>query len=133
LRKIKVGTYYLNGAATELWFRDGEGADFDSAPSKHGSLPRITTSADTDLWNIISHILHEANEFVLVDMGLRYYDRQNYPIDAGGYLFVLDHHKFSLMNQYSAYFLSQCLNDVKKALHLWKHPPKKKSRKRKRP
>jgi hypothetical protein len=130
MKRRFVGHYYLNGSAISLWLREGDGAEFESAPGKRGDCAKIEIGWSDQFWDILNRLLHEANEFVLTDMCSRYYDRLGYPADTGGYLFVMDHHKFTLMNQFTGYFLSQCLDDLKKAWRNWDKKPKSKKKRK---
>ena len=81
-KRIKIGLYNLGMRKVALYGRSGTGAEFYAGPSN--GTAEIVVGLDGDWRDVIVRIVHEAQEMVFANMGLRFSPSPDYARDAAG-------------------------------------------------
>lgn len=124
MKQVIVGTYYIGRDQVELVLREDTGGEFYVLPEK-GVIPRIKVGADYTEWKeVVSVLLHEAQELLLERLRCRYELSDSMSNDHSQYTFVLPHLTFSELNVRLADFLVDALPDLAKAWEKWKKEKK---------
>lgn len=115
MKPVKVGTYELGYERVNLFTQDDFGGRFWTLP-KEGGFAEIYVGVASDNWKDVVVVLHhEATEFALTRMNLRYNKSEKWRVDSGGYLFVFTHSEFSQAAEYAAEFMADSWDDLNKA------------------
>ncbi len=109
MKQESVGFFELGPESVELVLMEGYDACFYAIPEL-GSCGRIKVGFYGGNWTQAFKALHhEAMEYAMVKNGVRYVAGPDYSNDNGGYLFVMDHTRFSECSARCAMFLEKAL------------------------
>lgn len=125
MKPIKVGTYHARFSSLDVYLREGTGGEFFTFPD-NSSLPQVVVGAYThkDWPNVVAVALHEIMEFCLLSNGCRYSPNPDESNDASGYLFVMDHNKFSEASAGAGFIMAFLLPALAQSFKEF-HKPKK--------
>ena len=98
-------------------------ASFQFAPGDGGTGEMMICLKGRTWHDVLSALMHEAMEAQIHRLGLAYEQSLIPRYDAGGFLFIFDHKRFSEMTDWAAMFICECHNEVKNA---WKKSSAKK-------
>lgn len=112
---------YMNVEVILDW--DQTGGSFYTAPDASGP-PRIRIGMDYQNWQaVVTVALHEAMEFALVLLDLRYEKSGSLADNAAAYWFNFDHQEFAEALAITSSFLTPCLPQLA-AKYNERHPAK---------
>ena len=111
---IKVGIYYMGAENVALYLRSGTGGDFSLAP-RDGSQAFIAIGhygGNADWPKIVSDIQHEALEFAMSRLGLRWLQAPSSSDSHAAYAFHMTHEQMDEVAGMTGHFLASCLPDM---------------------
>lgn len=115
-----VGCYQIGVENVDLFVREGMGGEFYGCP-EDSKCARIKVGLDNATWSgAVMILLHEAFEFAMERMRVRFTNSSNSSRDNGGYLFVFTHAQFTHLCADASDFVADCLPDLAKAYKSWK-------------
>ena len=131
MKRVLVGTYWLDGISCRLYLREGsDGGEFDTCP-KLGETAWIRIAGDyTRLDYTIGILMHEVLEALLATGEHRYEGSNHKSWSADRYLFHFNHAQFAEVAVKAGEFFHDCYPALVKAWHKWHRKPKA-SKKRK--
>ncbi|MBE3039654.1 MAG: hypothetical protein IMZ62_12700 [Chloroflexi bacterium] len=109
-KRIRIGDYNLGIHLVKL-FADPDlaGGTFDMGPDDKGNA-EICVGLDRPRWEqVVGAALHEAMEFALIQVCVRYQPAPDFSSDNGGLMFFATHSQFSEATARAGCFLCACL------------------------
>jgi hypothetical protein len=108
---IYVGKFTLGLNFVELYANpETMGGSVDFLPERDKTdLTKIYVGLNDEWPEVLSSLLHEAYEAVLIDQGLRYRPKPSYSSESSNYIFIMTHNQFDEANTRVAFFLKDAL------------------------
>ena len=107
---FKLGYRYVRVYANEQMH--GGAFSFNPPDTEHSSIEVGINYIQSEWSHIVAILWHEALEFVMAEMQVRFSQDSSYANNAAEYLFVMDHQKFAECVARAAYFHVQVIDKL---------------------
>lgn len=119
--EIKVGTYDLGHENVDVYaVLNDQGGSYHCNPNEGGPARVRIGIRYNHWWETVNVATHEAFEFILDRMELKFRASGDTSRDSAAVLFVFTHSQFSEASARVAYFLTKLLPDLAMLYNKWK-------------
>lgn len=108
-----IGVFQLCSVNVDVHLIDGTGGTGNPRPTKT-ARPKLMIGIDQEWWKVFTTVMHEAEEFCLLQFGYSFVPTSTFIHDSTTYIYHFDHGEFCRVNEEVGYFMVHAIPKIQK-------------------